>query len=112
MPTFIVSGLTRPGVEPEPTVYVADTLSTRPLIGKFVTARVRYVGTLFEFRQINVICRASERKFFRGYEDRYRAFTRYWAPQALSGGHALKHFLSDGCRSLFKSEGIAIFAYS
>ena len=30
---FLVFGLTRPGIEPESTVSVADALSTRPLIG-------------------------------------------------------------------------------
>ena len=48
--------------------------------------------------------RASERKFSRGYEGRYRAPKSYWAPQALSGPMPLNHFLSDGCRSSFKSE--------
>ena len=33
IPIFIVFGLTRPGIEPESTVSVADALSTRPLIG-------------------------------------------------------------------------------
>ena len=33
-PIFIVFGLTRPGIEPESTVSVADILSTRPLIGR------------------------------------------------------------------------------
>ena len=32
IPIFIVFGLTRPGIEPESTVSVADALSTRPLI--------------------------------------------------------------------------------
>ena len=31
---FIVFGLTRPGFEPKSTALVADTLSTRPLIGR------------------------------------------------------------------------------
>ena len=53
--------------------------------------------------------RASERKFSRGYEGQYRAPKSYWAPQALSGAHALKSFLSDGCRSSFKSEEITIY---
>ena len=75
--------------EPEPTVSVADTLSTRPLIA-----------------------RASERKFSRGYERRYRAPKSHYAPQALSWPMPLNHFLSDGCRSSFKSEGITIFAQS
>ena len=34
IPTFIVFGLTRPGIEPEFTVSVADALFTRPLIGQ------------------------------------------------------------------------------
>ena len=46
--------------------------------------------------------RTSERKFFRGYEDRYRAPKSCWAPQALSGPMALNHFLPAGCRSSFK----------
>ena len=33
IPSFIVFGLTRPGIEPESTVSVADALFTRPLIG-------------------------------------------------------------------------------
>ena len=33
-------------------------------------------------------------------------------PPSLIGAHAVKSFLSDGCRSSFKSEGITIFAYS
>ena len=33
-------------------------------------------------------------------------------PQAFSGPMPLNHFLSNGCRSSFKSEGLAIFAYS
>ena len=33
-------------------------------------------------------------------------------PQALLEAMALNHFLSDGCRSSFKSEGITIFACS
>ena len=33
-------------------------------------------------------------------------------PQALSGPMPLNYFLSNGCSSSFKSEGIAIFAYS
>ena len=33
-------------------------------------------------------------------------------PQALSGPTPLSHFLWDGCRSLFKSDGITIFAHS
>ena len=33
IPIFIVFGLTRPGIESESTVSVADALSTRPLIG-------------------------------------------------------------------------------
>ena len=33
IPIFIVFGLTRPGIEPDFTVSVADTLSTQPLIG-------------------------------------------------------------------------------
>ena len=33
IPIFIVFGLTRPGIELESTASVADTLSTRPLIG-------------------------------------------------------------------------------
>ena len=56
--------------------------------------------------------RASERKFSRGYEGRYRAPKSYWALQALSGPMPLNHFLLGGCRSLFKSEGLTIFAYS
>ena len=32
-PIFIVFSLTQQGMEPEPTVSVADALSTRPLIG-------------------------------------------------------------------------------
>ena len=58
------------------------------------------------------VVRASERKFFRGYEGQYWAPKSYWAPQASSGPMPLNHFLSDGCRSSFKSEGITIFAYS
>ena len=56
--------------------------------------------------------RASERKFFRGYEGQYRAHKSYWALQALSGPMLSNHFLSNGCRASFKSEGITIFAYS
>ena len=33
-------------------------------------------------------------------------------PQALSGPMPLNDFLSAGCRSSFKKEGITIFAYS
>ena len=33
-------------------------------------------------------------------------------PQASSGPMLLNHFLSDWCRSSFKSEGTTIFAYS
>ena len=33
---FIVFGLTRPGIEPESTASVADALSTRPPIGKYL----------------------------------------------------------------------------
>ena len=33
----------------------------------------------------------------------------YWAPQALLGPMPLNHFLSDGCRSSFKSEGTTIY---
>ena len=36
----------------------------------------------------------------------------FLGPQALSGPMPLNHFLSDGCRSSFKGEGITIFAYS
>ena len=36
--------------------------------------------------------RASERKFSRGYEGRYRAPKSYWAPQVLSGPMLLNHF--------------------
>ena len=57
-------------------------------------------------------CRVSERKFSRGCEGRYRAPKSYWAPQALSGPMPLNHFLSNGRRSSFKSEGMTIFAYS
>ena len=32
IPIFLVLGLTRPGIEPETTISVADGLSTRPLI--------------------------------------------------------------------------------
>ena len=53
--------------------------------------------------------RASERKLSRGYEGRYRAPKSDWAPQALSGPIPLNHFLSDGCRSSFKTEGITIY---
>ena len=55
------------------------------------------------------VSRASERTFLRVYEGRYRAPKSYWAPQALSGPMPLNHFLSDGCRSSFKSEGITIY---
>ena len=58
------------------------------------------------------VVRASERKFFRGYKGRYWAPKSYWALQASSGLMPLNHFLSDGCRSSFKSEGITIYAYS
>ena len=34
VPVFIVFGLTRPGIEPEFTISVADALSARPLISK------------------------------------------------------------------------------
>ena len=44
-----------------------------------------------------------------GYEGRYRAPKSNWAPQALSGPMPLNHFLSAGCRSSFKSEGITIY---
>ena len=47
--------------------------------------------------------RASERKFFRGYEGRNRA------PQALSRAVPLNHFLSDGCKSSFKSEKYNVY---
>ena len=67
---------------------------------------------LSEKRRLYPLGRASERKISRGYEGRYRAPKCYWAPQALSGPTPLNHFLSDGCRSSFKSEGIAIFAYT
>ena len=33
-------------------------------------------------------------------------------PKPYRGPMPLNHFLSDGCRSSFKSEGITIFAYS
>ena len=46
-----------------------------------------------------------ESKFSRGYEGQYRAPKSYWALQALSGPIPLNYFLSDECRSLFKSEG-------
>ena len=62
--------------------------------------------------KVKTLDRASEKKFSRGYEGRYRAQKSYWAPQALLGPMPLNHFLLDGCRSLFKSEGIMIFAYS
>ena len=39
-----------------------------------------------------ILSRASERKFSRGYEGRYRAPKSYWAPQALSGAHTVKSF--------------------
>ena len=56
--------------------------------------------------------RASEKKFFRGYESRYRAPKPYLALQTLSWPMPLNHFLSAGCRSSLKSEEITIFAYS
>ena len=31
-------------------------------------------------------------KNFQGYEGRYRAPKSYWAPQVLSGAHAVKSF--------------------
>ena len=61
---------------------------------------------------VEPMIRASERKFSRGYEGRYRAPKFYWPPQALLGAMPLNHFLSDGCRSSFKSEEITVFAYS
>ena len=33
-------------------------------------------------------------------------------PSLIGGPMQLNYFLSDGCRSLFKSEGVTIFAYS
>ena len=60
---------------------------------------------LFYANYLILATRASERKFSRGYESRYWAPKSYWAPQALSGPMPLIHFLSDGCRSSFKSEG-------
>ena len=56
--------------------------------------------------------RASGRKLSRRYESRYLAPKSYWGPKALSVPMPLNHFLSGGCRSSFKSEGITIFAYS
>ena len=56
--------------------------------------------------------RASERKYSRGYEGRYRPPNLIEPPHALSGPMPLNHFLSDGSRSSFKSEGITIFPYS
>ena len=49
--------------------------------------------------------RASERKFSRGHEGRYRAPKSYWALQTLWGLMSLNHFLWDGCISSFKSKG-------
>ena len=57
------------------------------------------------------ICRASERNFSGGYKVRYRAPKSYWGPSSLIRAHAVKSFLSFGCRSSFKREGITIFAY-
>ena len=58
-----------------------------------------------------MVSRALERKFSRRYEGRYRAPKSYWVSQALTGAHgvSLNHFLSDGCKSSFKSEGITIY---
>ena len=36
IPNFIVFGLTRLGIEPEPTILLADAVPTRPLIGSLV----------------------------------------------------------------------------
>ena len=43
--------------------------------------------------------------YFQGCKGQYRAPKSYWAIQTLSGPMPLNHFLSDGCRSSFKSEG-------
>ena len=49
--------------------------------------------------------RASERKFFRGYEGRYRAPKSYWAPQALLGPMPLNHFCPMGVDLHLKTRG-------
>ena len=61
---------------------------------------------------INITTRASERKFFKGYEGWIPGPQILFGPQALLGPMPLNHFLSDECRSSFKSEGITIFACS
>ena len=72
-------------------------------------------GSNSGFKQLELLAyygpaiRASERKFSRGYEGRYRAPKAYLASQALSGPMLLNHFLSEGCRSSFKCERITIY---
>ena len=52
------------------------------------------------------LVRASERKFSRGYEGRYRAPKSYCAPQALSGPMAVKSFFAPmGADLLLKVRG-------
>ena len=49
IPVFIVFGMTRPGIEPESTVSVADALSTRPLIGYNTQGSIRFGGPISTF---------------------------------------------------------------
>ena len=79
--------------------------------GKQVSAPL-WVSSLHTFfwdcqprKHMHTTGRASERKFSKRYEGQYRAPKSYRAPQALSGPMPLNHFLSDGCRFSFKSEG-------
>ena len=55
---------------------------------------------------------ASHRKNFAGSTKVDTGPQNFFGPQALSGPMLLNHFLLNGCRSSFKSEGLTIFAYS
>ena len=88
--------------------------TTVPLNGS--KTKTKYLSlniSLYKRRSLHTPSRALERKFSRGYEGRYRVLKFYCPPpQALSGPMLLNHFLLDGCRSSFKSEGKTIFAHS
>ena len=48
-------------------------------------------------------------KIFQGVRRSIQGVQILLGPQALSGHMLLNHFLSNGCRSLFKSAGITIY---
>ena len=118
------------GIESKPTVSLANEQIAHPTAKHLMTRVQSPVGSnqrprklafkafLLDVQlqegqcEISVCGQGLREKIFQGERRSKPGPKSYWAPQALLGPMSLNHFLSAGCRSSFKSEGITIFAYS